>query len=268
MHRPAPRTALRLLACLAALALFGAPAFSQDDNPHRVEIRKIAKICEGENCSEDKHFVIRLGGDGLDLSAIPGIAELELLGNSAGDNLFFFGGGRGGYLGVQLVGLTDALRAHFGVPEGQGVMVSEVADDTAAWRAGIQAGDVITAVGGERVSSSGALSKIIRSAEPGASVDLEVWRDGRPTTFTAQLEERESLGRTRTLFLDCNDGEEDCNRVTVRGLDVGCDGGDCDVLVRCEDGQCTCTVNGEDKDCESLDELQWHDRRLLRRQQQ
>ncbi|HVS62357.1 MAG TPA: PDZ domain-containing protein [Thermoanaerobaculia bacterium] len=267
--RPSPPSrALRLLASLAALLLLGLPALGQeDDASHRIEIRKIAKSCEGEECEEERHVVIHLDEEGLDLSSIPGISELELLGDE-GHNVFFFGGGGGSYLGVQLVGLTDALRRHFGVPEGQGVMVSEVGDDTPAWRAGIQAGDVITAAGGEPVSSSSGLSQIIRSTEPGASIDFEVWRDGVPITISAQVDEREPRNRARAFFLDCDDDDADCSRVTVRGLDVGCDGGECGVVVRCDDGDCTCTVNGEDRDCESLESFQWRDRRRHFQQQQ
>lgn len=241
---------------------------TRDEGSHRIEIRKIARVCEGEDCEEDRRVVIQLDDQRLSLPSIPGLANLELL-RDDGSNVFVFGGGAGGYLGVQLIGLTEALRSHFGVPEGQGVLVSEVSEDTPAWRAGLEAGDVITAVGSEEVSSSSALARMIRSTEPGASVDLEVWREGQPITITAQIDERASPAGARAFFLDCEDDEDGCNHVTLRGLDFGCDGGDCEVEVSCEDGECTCTVDGEDNDCESLERFQWNgDRRFHFRQQQ
>ena len=54
-------------------------------------------------------------------------------------------------MGVSVVPLSDQLAAYFGVKEG--VLVSEVASGTPAATAGIQAGDVITAVNGRNVLS-------------------------------------------------------------------------------------------------------------------
>jgi hypothetical protein len=272
VRHPASRLLPALLS-LAVLLAAGAPAWAQDDEP-RVVMRKIERSCEGEGCKDDDHVVIELDGAPL-LDKLgehfPGFGRFDLLsGGEDGRNVFFFRGDGGSYLGVQLVGLTEALRAHFGVPEGQGVMVSEVSDDTPAWRAGIQAGDIITAVDGKPVASTGELARAIRAVEAGAPVDLEVWRDGSPQTITAQVERREPPAHARAFFLDCQGGE-DCNKVTVRGLDVGCESGSCTLEVTCDDGDCTCTVNGEQRDCESLDDFQWRDRRPLRdrhRQQQ
>jgi membrane-associated protease RseP (regulator of RpoE activity) len=95
------------------------------------------------------------------------------------------------YLGVQLVDLTPELRTHFGVPEEAGVMVSSVVEESPASRAGIQTGDIITAVDGEPVQRSFELARRIGGHEDGDTVDLETWRDGKVLSLAAVLEEHE-----------------------------------------------------------------------------
>ncbi len=96
----------------------------------------------------------------------------------------------GAYLGVELVNLNEPLRTHFRVPEGSGVLVSNVVDDSPAARAGVQVGDIITRFDGEDVTSSRKLTTMVRKAEAGDPADLEVWRDGKVETVSTTLDER------------------------------------------------------------------------------
>ena len=96
-----------------------------------------------------------------------------------------------GFLGVGLRELTEELQLHFGAPEGSGVLVASVSDDSPAAAAGIRVGDVITAVDGLAVDSTRDLSREIRH-RPGESVAIELYRDGDPRQVTAKLGEREA----------------------------------------------------------------------------
>ena len=100
----------------------------------------------------------------------------------------------GAFLGVGLSPLTPELRAHFGVPEDLGVMVSKVEADSPAARAGVEVGDIIARVGGDDIGSASALAMNIRHREDGENVDLEVWRDGQVETLQATLAAREGMG--------------------------------------------------------------------------
>lgn len=100
------------------------------------------------------------------------------------------GHGRG-YVGVELTGLTPELRRHFGVPEESGVMVGKVLPDSPAERAGLKVADIVTAIDGEPVDSSADVSRLIREKSEGDTVDLEIWRDRRPQSFTVEVAERE-----------------------------------------------------------------------------
>lgn len=95
-----------------------------------------------------------------------------------------------GFLGVELLQLTPELRAHFGVPEDQGTMISRVAEDSPAAASGLRAGDILTAVDGEPVETHWDVVQLIGPRQ-GETVDLEIWRDGRMDRIAATIEERQ-----------------------------------------------------------------------------
>lgn len=120
----------------------------------------------------------------------PHVEVIELDGQP-GRHAIFIGDGPGrGHVGVEILPLTEELRRHFGVPEDRGVMVSRVVPDSPAEKAGLEAADIVTSVDGEGIDSPATLSRMVRSKEPGDSVSLEVWRDGRPESFEVGIAER------------------------------------------------------------------------------
>ena len=94
------------------------------------------------------------------------------------------------YLGVQLISLTPELMEHFGASAETGVMVSQVVDDSPAEAAGVEVGDILTAVDGKPMRSPGRLAREIASREAGEVVTLEAWREGRLETLTVTLAAR------------------------------------------------------------------------------
>ena len=95
---------------------------------------------------------------------------------------FVFSFGNARRIGINTVSLTKQLADYFGVADGKGVLVTSVTADGAAAKAGIKAGDVITAVDGEKVESSGDLSRTINQKKEG-DVTLTVIRDKSQRTF-------------------------------------------------------------------------------------
>jgi membrane-associated protease RseP (regulator of RpoE activity) len=98
---------------------------------------------------------------------------------------------RRGFLGINLTELTPELRAHFGVPEEEGVMVSKVEDGSPADKAGVKVGDILTSVDGQAIKNSWDVMAKVRRMEDGQQVPLEVWRNGRAQNLTATVVERE-----------------------------------------------------------------------------
>jgi membrane-associated protease RseP (regulator of RpoE activity) len=97
---------------------------------------------------------------------------------------------RGARLGVHLIDITPDLRAHFGAPRDAGVLVAEVEPDSPAAKAGVQVGDVITKIDGERTESSGDVSHAVRRKKGGETVKIEVERNRASKTLSATVEER------------------------------------------------------------------------------
>ena len=83
-----------------------------------------------------------------------------------------------GFIGVQVTPMTPELRAHFGAPEDVGVLVSLVEEGGPAEAAGIQVGDILSAVDGDAVATVRQLSRRIRKRDEGDVVTIELYRNG------------------------------------------------------------------------------------------
>ncbi len=95
-----------------------------------------------------------------------------------------------GWLGVGIQPITVDLAKQFSVAESEGVLVNEVFENDPAARAGIKPGDIITKVDGKTVDTPNMLSRLIAAAEPGATVGIEVVRDGKRQVLPVPLSER------------------------------------------------------------------------------
>lgn len=248
-----PRPAVAILA-LAVLALAALPAAASGDEvikQKKVYVKKYIHDCEGDDCADAKHELrmIVIGADG-EVHEVEGDA-MNWVGHGGVHAFSMPHHGKGGFLGVATTELTPELRSHFGVPEEAGVLVAKVVDDSAAARAGVQVGDILTAVAGGAVESTGDLIRAVRKLEPGSAVDLELWRDGTLQTLGATLGERKKA-RRHAMMLYCGDDDEDCPQIAaLQGFDCGGDS-DCEVRIECQDAACECTVNGETAECETL----------------
>ncbi len=114
---------------------------------------------------------------------VEGFEGLEKLGALApgkeGNFAFAFGNNR--RIGVSTTTLTKQLADYFGVTEG--VLVTSVTDDGPAAKAGIKAGDVITAVDGEKIDGAGDLSRALNKKKEG-DVTLTVVRNKSQRAIT------------------------------------------------------------------------------------
>ncbi len=93
----------------------------------------------------------------------------------------------GARLGATLHELTPQLATYFGAKNG--VLVASVADDSPAARGGLKAGDVISSVNGQGVTSPGDLTRALRRADSSADVTLTIVRDRTETSVTVKLDD-------------------------------------------------------------------------------
>jgi serine protease Do len=99
---------------------------------------------------------------------------------------FFFGGRPTMRLGIRYQELDGQLARYFKL-EDRGVLVTHVEPGSAAEKAGLRAGDVLTAIGGDRVVDGSDVRRAVREAEAGASLKVTVLRDGRAVDLTVTL---------------------------------------------------------------------------------
>ena len=84
-----------------------------------------------------------------------------------------------GWIGVKVQAVTAGIADSLGLKKADGAIVDEAQSGGPAAKAGIKTGDVITAVNGAAVKDSRDLAKKIGAMAPGASVKLDVWRNGQ-----------------------------------------------------------------------------------------
>lgn len=269
---PKNRTVVGLgLALVLFFAVFAASAMaepapplsssSEQDSHKEVRLHKVKIKCDGdqEDCKEKLHAVF-IGKDGSHQIKLEG-DDVAWVDADAGHHKVFVAAPGGGrihsrtFLGVGLTDLTPELLRHFQVPGEAGVLVSKVVEGSPAMAAGIQVGDVLTALNGESVGSARKLQRAVAQLDVGDAASVEVWRDGRTELLTATVEENEKFHhKARRIVVHCDPEEDDCNFDVHRaaGLAFDCEGESCDISIECNDGECNCVVNGEPAECASL----------------
>ena len=106
------------------------------------------------------------------------------------DQLIKYGQVKRGVLGVQLYSVNSDIAKEFGLTETTGALVAGVVQGSAADRAGIKTGDIITSLNGVTMKSSGELRNAIGMLHVGDKVDLGLLREGKPRKVTALIAER------------------------------------------------------------------------------
>ena len=105
------------------------------------------------------------------------------------DQIVRHGAIRRGLLGVATQDLTPQLAEAFGIRTDQGAVISQIGAKSAAEKAGLRVGDVITAVNDRPVRDSAALRNSIGLLRVGDEVRLGLLREGKPLSLTARLGE-------------------------------------------------------------------------------
>lgn len=105
-------------------------------------------------------------------------------------DLVSYGKVKRGWLGIAVQNLTPEFAEAYGVKGKDGVIVGDVFPDSAAEKAGLLRGDVITALNDEKVKDVQWFVNKVRSLAPGSSLLMEAVRDGKTIALKARLDER------------------------------------------------------------------------------
>ena len=92
-----------------------------------------------------------------------------------------------GWMGVRIQTVTAAIADSLGMKKAEGAIVDEPQAGSPAAKAGIVAGDVITAVDGAQIKDSRTLARKIASMPPGTSVKLDIMHNGNEKTVSLTL---------------------------------------------------------------------------------
>src|SRR5882762_1915530 len=94
-----------------------------------------------------------------------------------------------GWIGVQIQPVTADIADSLGMKQAQGAIVADPQAGGPAAKAGIEAGDVITALNGTPVKDSREVARKIGAMAPGSAVKLDILRNGATKTVTVTLGE-------------------------------------------------------------------------------
>jgi len=92
-----------------------------------------------------------------------------------------------GWLGVQIQQVTQEIADSLGLKSVAGALVAEPQPGSPAMKAGIKAGDIVTAVNGKEIKTANDLARKISETAPGTSVSLTILRDGTQQTMSVTL---------------------------------------------------------------------------------
>jgi serine protease Do len=92
-----------------------------------------------------------------------------------------------GWIGVQIQPVTQDIADSMGMKQAEGALVANPQKDGPAAKAGVQAGDVITAVNGQTVKDARELARIIGGFAPGNVVKLDVLHNGKSKVVSLSL---------------------------------------------------------------------------------
>jgi Do/DeqQ family serine protease len=114
------------------------------------------------------------------------------------EQLIKFGSVKRGQLGVTIAPVTPDVAEALALKNTSGALITQVAKDSAAARAGLRAGDIVTALNGRNVKSAAEFRNAIGLLRVGEKVEIALLRDGQARKFTAEVADpaTQSAGET------------------------------------------------------------------------
>ncbi len=99
-----------------------------------------------------------------------------------------------GYLGAWIQPVTPKIAKSFGLSKAQGVLLSDIAPNGSAAKAGLTKGDIVLQLNGQSVNDPSEFQLKIAMTPPGSSVQLRILRNGSEKTLTVKLGELPDKG--------------------------------------------------------------------------
>jgi serine protease Do len=94
-----------------------------------------------------------------------------------------------GRIGISISDVTPENAKFFDDSNASGAVITQVEPDSPGAKAGLQIGDVITEIDGQKVSDAGELQVTVGQKQPGMKIELKVLRNGKSMDVPVTLEE-------------------------------------------------------------------------------
>jgi serine protease Do len=123
-----------------------------------------------------------------------------------------------GYLGIDMVPLTEELASRAGIKPADGIAIREVVEGSPAAKAGLKPGDVVVRYQGRQIDEVYRMRTAIALTPPNSSAVIEVIRDGEPRKLSVTVGDREDmLARSVGLTVETLTAD-DARRMGYRGV--------------------------------------------------
>ncbi|QDF04473.1 trypsin-like peptidase domain-containing protein [Myxococcus xanthus] len=119
------------------------------------------------------------------------------------------------WLGVGIQDLTRDLASALNLPVNQGAILTQVMPSSPAAKAGLKQDDVVIAIDGRTVTSSGELTRTVALKRPGSTSTLTLFRDGKKQDVKVALGTRPDLEGVASAKQRPEDQQESSRRVGV-----------------------------------------------------
>lgn len=103
------------------------------------------------------------------------------------DQIIEYGEVQRGVLGVRVQDLTAEIAEAFDIERNDGALIAQVTPNSPAAEAGLEAGDIVTAVNGTAIADASAMANAIGLLKIGDEVDITFVRNGESQTATATV---------------------------------------------------------------------------------
>jgi serine protease Do len=123
-----------------------------------------------------------------------GFAIPAQIAKSTADQIIKTGSVKHGYVGISMNDVTPENAHFFNLKDASGAIVAQVSPDSPASHAGLQNGDVIQKLNGEKITNGSALQVDIADVTPGTKVELGILRNGQPQTIDLTVGEYNAKG--------------------------------------------------------------------------
>ena len=114
-----------------------------------------------------------------------------------------------GFIGAEIQGITPDIAASLGIRPDQGALVAELTAGGPAERGGLKVSDVVVGVDGQPVHTASGLTQRVALVGAGQTVQLQVLRDGRPTTVSLRAGLRPPEAQLASADLGSGQGGDD-----------------------------------------------------------